>query len=102
VSGVAQRETGLASGLINTSQQVGGALGLAILSTIATARTSAVMAAAGGNPSELARALTVGFQGAFAAGAGLALFGLMLAFVLVRQRGVGSRIEATGSTAEAG
>ena len=44
---------GLASGLINTSQQVGGALGLAVLATVANSRTDDVMASAGGNPAEL-------------------------------------------------
>src|ERR671931_1125270 len=44
VAGVDEREQGLPSGLINTSQQIGGALGLAVLSTIATSRTDHVMA----------------------------------------------------------
>ena len=49
VSGIEDSEQGLASGLINTSQQV-GALGLAILATVANSRTDDVLAAAGGNP----------------------------------------------------
>ncbi len=45
LAGVQPSEAGLASGLINTSQQIGGALGIAILSTIATTRTSDKIAA---------------------------------------------------------
>ena len=48
-----EREAGLASGLINTSQQVGGALGLAVLATVANSRTDDLMAAARGNRAEL-------------------------------------------------
>jgi EmrB/QacA subfamily drug resistance transporter len=84
VAGVRENEAGLASGLINTSQQVGGALGLAVLATIANSRTDDVMASAGGAPSELPRALTEGFQAAFLTGAGFALLGAVLTVVLIR------------------
>ena len=48
VAGVEEREAGLASGLINTSQQIGGALGLAVLATVANSRTDDLMARRGG------------------------------------------------------
>jgi EmrB/QacA subfamily drug resistance transporter len=84
VAGVPEREAGLASGLINTSQPIGGALGLAVLATIANSRTDDLMAAAHGNRAELHHALTEGFQSAFMTGAGFAVLGLVLAFVLIR------------------
>jgi MFS family permease len=87
-AGVRAQDAGLASGLINTSQQIGGALGLAVLSTIATSRTGDVMAAAHGAPAALPNALTEGFQSAFRAGAFFAIAGIVLAFVLVRERGM--------------
>jgi EmrB/QacA subfamily drug resistance transporter len=86
VSGVTPRDAGLASGLINTSQQVGGALGLAILASIANSRTDSVMESAGGNPRELPTALTEGFQSAFLVGAGFAIVGALLALVLISSR----------------
>jgi EmrB/QacA subfamily drug resistance transporter len=82
VSGVESHEAGLASGLINTSQQIGGALGLAILATVANSRTDDAVAA--GKPAAVA--LTEGFQSAFLAGAGIAIAGAILAIVLVSGR----------------
>ena len=85
-SGVRPDEAGLASGLINSAQQIGGALGLAILSAIATAKTDDVIGAAAGSRSALPDALTQGFQLAFAVGAGFALLGALIAFFVVRSR----------------
>jgi MFS family permease len=81
VSGVEENEAGLASGLINTSQQVGGALGLAVLSAVAISRTDDVMSSGG---SSLAEGLTEGFQAAFLGGAVIAALGFVLTLVLIR------------------
>jgi EmrB/QacA subfamily drug resistance transporter len=83
VAGVGPQQAGLASGLINTSQQVGGALGLAILVSVATSKTDSVMTAAGGAPSALPGALTEGFRAAFTVGIGFAVLGAILAAVLI-------------------
>jgi len=83
VAGVGPQQAGLASGLINTSQQVGGALGLAILVSVATSKTDSVMTAAGGAPSALPGALTEGFRAAFTVGIGFAVVGAILAAVLI-------------------
>jgi EmrB/QacA subfamily drug resistance transporter len=83
VTEVEPEEAGLASGLVNTAQQIGGAVGLAILATIATSRTDAVLA---GAPNDAAVALTEGFQSAFWAGSGMALIGALLAATLISSR----------------
>jgi predicted MFS family arabinose efflux permease len=81
LAGVEARESGLASGLINTSQQIGGALGIAALSTIATSRTTHALDA--GTP--LHNALVHGFTGAFVAGVGIAAVGVLAALALIRR-----------------
>jgi hypothetical protein len=82
VSGVAPSESGLASGLVNTSRLLGGALGLAILATLATERTASL--AHGTAPTAVD--LTEGFQRAFEVGAGFSLAGALIAIVALRAR----------------
>jgi predicted MFS family arabinose efflux permease len=100
VAGVQPAQAGLASGLINTSQQVGGAVGLAILASVANSRTTDV-ATTGASK---AVALTEGFQSAFLAGAGLAVLGVVLALTLISGRESRAHAEAAqaGELATAG
>ena len=91
VAGVKPHEQGLASGLINTSQQVGGAIGLAVLATIATTRTNHVLAT---GTSSLPHALTEGFQAAFLLGAIIAAVGFVLTLVLIRTRDSRAQLQA--------
>ena len=102
VSGVSQEDSGLASGLINTSQQVGGALGLAVLATLANSRTSDALASAGGDPAALPNALTEGFQAAFLGGAVIAAIGFVLVLTLIRTSDSKAHVElGTGDAAGA-
>jgi EmrB/QacA subfamily drug resistance transporter len=83
VTGTRPHEAGLASGLVNTAQQVGGALGLAILASIANSHTKDVIH---GGQHNVAIALTKGFERAFLVGTGFALVGALLAAVLISSR----------------
>jgi EmrB/QacA subfamily drug resistance transporter len=81
LAGVQASEAGLASGLINTSQQIGGALGIAALSTIATSQTDDKLAGGAALPT----ALVDGFSAAFAVGVVIAGLGIVAALTLIRR-----------------
>ncbi|HEV3479050.1 MAG TPA: MFS transporter, partial [Gaiellaceae bacterium] len=81
LAGIQPSEAGLASGLFNTSQQIGGALGIAALSAVATSTTSDALASGTAAP----KALTDGFESAFIWGGIVAAIGIVVALVLVRR-----------------
>jgi EmrB/QacA subfamily drug resistance transporter len=83
VTGIRPDQAGLASGLVNTSQQVGGALGLAILVAVANSATTSQLSS---GVRDRAVALTEGFQDAFLVGAGFAAAGAILAALLISSR----------------
>jgi MFS family permease len=91
VTGTRPDEAGLASGLINTSQQIGGALGLAILVSVATSRTASAVSDGIG---DRAVALNEGFQTAFLVGAGFALVGAIVAALTISSRDCRQQLEA--------
>jgi len=82
VQGVPPAESGLASGVLNTSRLVGGAVGLAVLSTIATSLTNSKLA----DGIATAQAQTDGYQLAFGLGAGFCLMGAIAAATLLGRR----------------
>jgi hypothetical protein len=86
LTGVGPRDAGLASGLINTSPQIGGAIGLAIASTIATAYANRFVEANPGTPPFSPEATLNGFHVAFAVQAGLILAAAVVSLVLIEGR----------------
>lgn len=84
LAGVQGPEAGLASGLINTSQQIGGALGLALLTTVATTRTSNLA----GNAAPTAGDLTSGFSLAFWVAVGFGVASFLTTIAVLRQRDI--------------
>jgi hypothetical protein len=84
LTGVSHSDAGVASGLVNTSRQIGGAIGLAALSAIAAASTHAYADTHPEVPASSAAALNHGFQTGFYVLTGLLLFGALIAATLVK------------------
>jgi EmrB/QacA subfamily drug resistance transporter len=96
MSGATPEDAGLASGLVNTTVQIGGALGLAVLATLAASRDGALRAAGHSAPA----ALTGGYQLAFAVGAGLVVLALLVTVALLRPERVERPVRVTGERSE--
>ena len=86
LAGVRPADAGVASGLINTSQQVGGAIGVAIATTVATTFTAHFVDAHAGSSALSGAALTHGFQVAFYVLAGIAAAGAVIAAIMLERR----------------
>jgi EmrB/QacA subfamily drug resistance transporter len=103
-TGVSASDAGLASGLFNTSQQVGGALGLAVLSTIAATHTTSVLEGLSGAPSpqERSEAIVEGFQVAYLGGIGLLVLGAIVLVAVLRTRDMAAVAAAEGQPVAVG
>ena len=91
LAGVAERDAGVASGLMNTSQQIGGAIGVAVASTVAATHSRLLL----GQGHAAAAALTGGFQWAFWVSGLTALAAVPVAFLLIRRTELARAIAAS-------
>jgi EmrB/QacA subfamily drug resistance transporter len=96
LTGVRPAEAGVASGLINTSQQIGGAVGVAIATTVATSSTSSYVDAHAGSNAFSGPALTHGFQIAFYVLAGLAAAGALISVLMLESRPAQPELQLAG------
>jgi EmrB/QacA subfamily drug resistance transporter len=94
LAGIAEHEAGLASGLLNTTQQLGGAIGVAVASTVAAARTGTLTHRGDAAPA----AMTGGFHWAFVVLGVIGLAAVPVTAVLVRQRDLDAAVAAAAAT----
>jgi len=95
VAGVSAQEAGLASGLYNTTQQIGGALGIAILSAVATSVTRGAL----GSGDAQAQAAVDGFRAAFWVGVAVTAIGVAASLYFIRSRDLDAVVESTPAPA---
>jgi len=89
--GIDDHEAGIGAGLINTSQEAGGALGLAVIATVAYSGMGAALAAAGGDPVLVQAAQASANRDAFLAAAGMGLLALLLVVALMPRQKAAAR-----------